>query len=257
MATGEASREGGGLSKGATKKRRRLHPAFERKPVLSNQMIQNLLLQLPGLLLGISVHEMAHGYAAYLKGDYTAKLMGRLTLNPVKHIDPFGTVLVPIMLALSGGPIFGWAKPVPVSTINFKSPRKDHALVGLAGPASNFVLAVVLGVLLRILLMIPGPSSVMTPLILMVFYAIIISVFLGVLNLIPIHPLDGSHVLTGILPAHMAQVYSRHERYGFIILLILIFTNVLVRIIQPIASVFSTVLFSVLGMRDFLAYFRI
>ena len=220
-------------------------------------MIQNLLLQLPGLMLGISVHEMAHGYMAYRKGDYTAKLMGRLTLNPVKHIDPVGTVLVPIMLAMSGAPIFGWAKPVPVSTFNFKSPRKDYALVGLAGPASNFLLAIILGVLLKILLLIPGPPSIMTPLILMVFYGIIISIFLGVLNLIPIHPLDGSHIVTGILPAHQAQVYSRHERYGFIVLLILIFTGILVRIINPISKIIYKGLFMALGMGDLLRFFGI
>jgi Zn-dependent protease len=220
-------------------------------------MIQNLILQLPGLILGISLHELAHGYVAYRKGDYTAKLMGRLTLNPAKHIDPFGTVLVPIMLALSGAPIFGWAKPVPVSPVNFKSPRKDYALVALAGPASNFLLALVLAVLLKVLLLIPGPASVMTPLILMVFYGAIISVFLGVLNLIPIHPLDGSHIVSGILPAHQAQVYSRHERYGFIVLLVLIFTGILVRIIEPIAMFLNKGLFTALGLREFLRYFGI
>jgi Zn-dependent protease len=210
-------------------------------------MIQNLLLQLPGLLLGISVHEMAHGYMAYLKGDYTAKLMGRLTLNPAKHIDPVGTVLVPIMLAMSGAPIFGWAKPVPVSPFNFKSPRKDNALVGLAGPASNFLLAIVLALVLKILVLIPGPANIMEPLLQMFFYGIAISIFLGVLNLIPIHPLDGSHIVTGLLPAHQAQVYSRHERYGFIILLVLLFTGILVRIIEPISIIFINVIIRIFG----------
>lgn len=198
-------------------------------------MIQNLLLQLPGLLLGISVHEMAHGYMAYLKGDYTAKMMGRLTLNPIKHIDPFGTVLVPIMLAFSGAPVFGWAKPVPVSSFNFKSPRKDNALVSLAGPASNLLLAIILSILFKIILLFHGPASIMEPLTKMFIYGIIISVYLMILNLIPIFPLDGSHIVTGILPAHQAQVYSRHERYGFIILLVLIFTGILPKILNTVA----------------------
>jgi Zn-dependent protease len=215
---------------------------------LSNQLIQNLLLQLPGLLLGISVHEVAHGYMAYRKGDYTAKLMGRLTLNPAKHIDPFGTVLVPIMLAISGAPIFGWAKPVPISTINFKSPRKDHALVALAGPASNFLLAIALSIVLKILTLLPGPTSIMEPLTSMFFYGIVISVFLMVLNLIPIFPLDGSHIVSGILPAHQAQVYSRHERFGFIILLVLIFTDILPKFIGMISfKIILPVFFKIFG----------
>ena len=202
---------------------------------MSNELFRTIILQLPGLLLGISVHEAAHGYVAYKKGDYTAKLMGRVTLNPAKHIDPVGTLLVPLMLAFSGAPVFGWAKPVPVSAFNFKSPRKDHALVSLAGPASNFLLAIALSIVLKLLTLIQGPVSIMEPLTSMFFYGIVISVFLGVLNLIPIHPLDGSHIVTGILPAHQARVYSRHERYGFIILLVGIFTGILPRFISTIS----------------------
>jgi Zn-dependent protease len=184
---------------------------------------------------------------AYYKGDYTAKLMGRLTLNPIKHIDPVGTVLVPIMLAMSGAPIFGWAKPVPVSPVNFKSPRKDNALVALAGPASNFLLALALSIVLKVLTLVPGPASIMQPLTAMFYYGIVISVFLGVLNLIPIHPLDGSHIVTGILPAHQAQVYSRHERYGFIILLVLLFTGILVRIIEPVSIIIINMIIRFFG----------
>jgi len=218
------------------------HSFQERKTPLNNQMIQDLLLQIPGLLLAISFHEMAHGYMAYRKGDYTAKMMGRITLNPVKHIDPFGTVLVPLILAFSGAPVFGWAKPVPVNSFNFKSPRKDNAIVSLAGPASNLVLAVALSLILKILLMFGGGGNIITPLARMLFYGVYISVILGVFNLIPVFPLDGSHILTGILPAHQAQVFSRHERYGPIILLLLIFTGLLWRIIDPFASiVFHTI----------------
>jgi Zn-dependent protease len=121
------------------------------------RVLQNLVIMIPPLLLAITVHEVAHGYIAYRKGDYTAKLLGRLTLNPIRHIDPIGTVLFPLMLALSGtGVIFGWAKPVPVNSFNFKSPKKDMVLVSLAGPVSNFLLAMLFALLLRILLWVPG-----------------------------------------------------------------------------------------------------
>ena len=209
---------------------------------MNSQIILKLIIQLPPLMLAISVHEMAHGYMAFLKGDYTAKLLGRVTLNPIKHIDPVGTVLVPLMLAFSGtGILFGWAKPVPVNSFNFKSPRKDNAIVSLAGPASNFAMAAILALVYRILLWVPGyayivSSPVLKPLAAMIVFGIHISVVLGVLNLIPVHPLDGSHIVEGILPAHQAQVYSRHDRYGFIILIALMFTGLLWRIIDPFYS---------------------
>ncbi len=209
---------------------------------MNSQIILRLIIQLPPLMLAISVHEMAHGYMAYRKGDYTAKLMGRVTLNPIKHIDPIGTVLVPLMLAFSGtGILFGWAKPVPVNSFNFKSPRKDNAIVSLAGPGSNFLLAAVLALVYRILLWVPGyayivSSPVLKPLAAMIVFGIHISVVLGVLNLIPIHPLDGSHIVEGLLPVRHARVYSRHEQYGFIILLVLMFTGFLWRIITPFYS---------------------
>ena len=209
---------------------------------MNSQIILKLIIQLPPLMLAISVHEMAHGYMAFRKGDYTAKLLGRVTLNPIKHIDPVGTVLVPLMLAFSGtGILFGWAKPVPVNSFNFKSPRKDNAIVSLAGPASNFAMAAILALVYRILLWVPGyayivSSPIFKPLAAMIVFGIHISVVLGVLNLIPVHPLDGSHIVEGILPAHQAQVYSRHDRYGFIILIALMFTGLLWRIIDPFYS---------------------
>lgn len=221
---------------------------------MNRDIILRLIIQLPPLMLAISVHEMAHGYMAFRKGDYTAKLMGRVTLNPIKHIDPVGTVLVPLMLAFSGtGILFGWAKPVPVNSFNFKSPRKDHALVGLAGPASNFALAAVLAIIYRILLWFPGyafivSSPIFKPLAAMIVFGIHISVVLGVFNLIPIHPLDGSHVVQGMLPAHQAQVYSRHERYGFIILIVLLFTGILWQVIAPFYSIIVSLIGSIFAI---------
>lgn len=221
---------------------------------MNSDLILRLIIQLPPLMLAISVHEMAHGYVAFKRGDYTAKMLGRVTLNPIKHIDPVGTVLVPIMLAFSGtGVIFGWAKPVPVSSRNFKSPRKDNALVSLAGPASNFILAAFLALIFRILLWVPGynaimSSAVLKPLVFMIIFGIRISVILGVFNLIPVHPLDGSHIVQGMLPAHQAQVYSRHERYGYIILLVLLFTGILWTIIGPFYSVIISLISSIFAI---------
>lgn len=221
---------------------------------MNSDLILRLIIQLPPLMLAISFHEMAHGYVAFKRGDYTAKMLGRVTLNPVKHIDPVGTVLVPIMLAFSGtGVIFGWAKPVPVTSSNFKSPRKDNAIVSLAGPASNFILAAFLALIFRILLWVPGynaimSSAVLKPLVFMIIYGIRISVILGVFNLIPVYPLDGSHIVQGMLPAHQAQVYSRHERYGFIILLVLLFTGIFWTIIGPVYSVIVRLISSIFGI---------
>jgi Zn-dependent protease len=190
---------------------------------------------------------------AYRKGDFTAKLMGRVTLNPIKHIDPMGTVLVPMILAFSGAPVFGWAKPVPVNSFNFKNPRKDNAIVSLAGPASNFLLAMVLSLLFRILLWVPGPeilwsNPVLQPIAIMIVSGIKISVIIGVFNLLPIHPLDGSHIVEGMLSSHSAQVYSRFDRYGPIILLILIFTGILWRIIGPAYSVVFGIITRMFGI---------
>ena len=221
---------------------------------MSNDLILRLILQLPPLMLAISVHEMAHGYMAFRRGDYTAKMLGRVTLNPIKHIDPVGTVFVPLMLALSGtGILFGWAKPVPVNSFNFKSPRRDNAIVSLAGPASNFLLAIILALVFRILLWVPGYNTIMAspvfkPLAFMLIFGIRISVVLGVFNLFPVHPLDGSHILQGLLPPHQAQVYSRHERYGFLILIVLLVSGLLWRIIGPFYSVIMGLISAVFGL---------
>jgi len=215
------------------------------------RVLQSLFLMIPPLMLAITVHEVAHGYIAYRKGDYTAKLLGRLTLNPIKHIDPIGTVLFPLMLALSGtGVIFGWAKPVPVNSFNFKSPRKDMVLVSLAGPVSNFLLAMLFALLLRILLWVPGAggSSVLVPLAVMLQFGIRISIILGVFNLLPIHPLDGSHIVEGLLPAQKAQAYSRLAPYGWMILIGLMFTGILWKIIGPLYVLVYVLISSIFGL---------
>ena len=213
-------------------------------------VLQRVFLMIPPLLLAITVHEVAHGYIAYRKGDFTAKLLGRLTLNPIKHIDPIGTVLFPLMLAMSGtGVIFGWAKPVPVNSFNFKSPRKDMVMVSLAGPVSNFLLALVFALLLRIIMWVPGAggSSIMAPLADMMLFGIRISIILGVFNLLPIHPLDGSHIMEGLLPAEQAKAYSRLAPYGWMIIIGLMFTGILWKILGPIYAVFFIFIMKIFG----------
>ncbi len=212
------------------------------------------IISLAPLLLAITVHEVAHGYAAYRKGDHTARLMGRLTLNPIKHIDPIGTVLFPLMLAMSGsGVIFGWAKPVPVNAYNFRSPRKDMVQVSFAGPFSNLLLAMAFALFLRILLWVPGPdvlwqSKVLGPLAGMLAIGIKISLYLGVFNLLPIHPLDGSHILEGLLPTEKAVAYSKLAPYGWMILIALLFTGILHRIIGPFYTLLYIFVATIFGL---------
>lgn len=204
-------------------------------------VFRTIILSIIPFLLALTVHEYAHGYVAYKKGDYTAKMLGRLTMNPIKHLDWFGTLVFPLLLAFSGMIVFGWAKPVPVNSFNFKNPRRDMMYVGLAGPVSNFLLSAVLALVLRILFMIFGPefilsSAILKPIAIMITLGFLVSIYLGVFNLLPIHPLDGSHVLEGLLPPEQAQAYSRLSQYGFIFLIILLFTGVLFAVISPIAG---------------------
>lgn len=215
---------------------------------------RNLILSVIPFLLAITVHEVAHGYAAYRKGDYTAKMLGRLTMNPVRHLDPLGSVLVPLILAFSGaGVIFGWAKPVPVNAFNFKNPRKDMVVVSLAGPLSNFILAAAMALVLRILLWFPGPGALMgspvgQPVVSILVLGIKVSIYLGVFNLLPIHPLDGSHILEGLLPPEQSRAYSRLSQYGAIFLIILLFTGVVSAITYPVYAFIFRVISGVFGL---------
>jgi Zn-dependent protease len=207
--------------------------------MFNQQVLQALVIGLPPFLLAVTVHEVAHGYIAKTKGDYTAQMLGRLTLNPIRHIDPVGTVLFPLLLAFSGiGIIFGWAKPVPVNSFNFRNPKKDMVYVSLAGPASNLLLALAFAFVFKIMLWFPGAagiwgSPILKPLASMTVIGIKISIYLGVFNLLPIHPLDGSHILEGLLPPDMSRKYSRLAPYGWIILVGLLMTGLLGRIIGP------------------------
>jgi len=178
------------------------------------------------LIIAMSVHEFAHGLVAYRLGDSTAKYSGRLTLNPLAHIDIFWTFLLPLFLFLTSGFVFGAAKPVPINYRALKNPKRDIILVGASGPLANFILGGLLAIVIKI---IPLPASLL-PLILNL---IVINVILGVFNLVPIPPLDGSHILMGLLPEPLALQYSRIEPYAFIILIILIWLGALNWIVWP------------------------
>ena len=191
-------------------------------------VIQLLIVMVPPLLLAITLHEVAHGWIALRCGDTTAKAQGRLSLNPLRHIDPIGTVLVPAVLAVLGGFIFGWAKPVPVNYHRLHQPKRDMALVALAGPTSNLLMA--LGWALIAVLGHGLPAELAwlgEPLLLMGVSGVNVNVMLGVLNLVPIPPLDGSRVLAGVLPDAVGQLMARLEPYGLILLVLLLVSGVL------------------------------
>jgi Zn-dependent protease len=172
----------------------------------------------------MTLHELAHGWVAYKLGDPTAKNRGRLTLNPIKHMDPIGTLMFFITAAIPGGFIFGWAKPVPVSPYYFKSRQRGMMWVGMAGPATNFVLAVIFAVVLNLLEpTLNQPGSVRDWVFTLLFLAMEVNVVLGVFNLIPIPPLDGSRILGGFLPRNAYERWVQVDRYGmFIIIVILV-----------------------------------
>jgi Zn-dependent protease len=191
-------------------------------------LIQQVAIWALPVLFAITVHEVAHGWAARRLGDPTAMMLGRLTLNPLKHIDPVGTVLVPLALIViskvTGGGlfIFGWAKPVPITAQNLRHPKRDMAWVAIAGPTANLLMAILWALILKLAITLPvGSMGLNMPLAYMADAGIKINLFLMILNLIPIPPLDGSRVVASLLPDHLAWKYSRIEQYGLIILLLM------------------------------------
>jgi Zn-dependent protease len=229
--------------------------------------MENVVLRLPQIVIqllafavAISVHESAHGWVAERLGDPTARWLGRITLNPIKHVDLIGTIIFPLMLAFLGAPIIGWAKPVPFVTRNLRNQRRDPALVGLAGPAANMLVAVgVVLVLVVLKAVMPsfrellnamimagaqGASGITAPLIYLLFSLAMVNLVLAVFNLIPIPPLDGSHVVGALLPPGLHWQWVQLERYGFLLLFALLWTGFLGVIFRPFVNILLWILFS-------------
>lgn len=184
------------------------------------------------LLVAVILHEIAHGYVAERLGDDTARRAGRLTFNPIPHIDPFGSVLLPLLLIFAGSPfIFGWAKPVPVNFMNLRNPKRDMIKVAFAGPGTNLVMALLSAVAVHVFLATDHPMLAN-----IAIGNVILNVALAVFNLIPILPLDGGRVLFGLLPRQPAMAFARLEPYGMFIVMALLFTGMLSAIIAPVTN---------------------
>ncbi len=218
-----------------------------------DSLISALAIWALPVLLAITLHEAAHGYVARHFGDPTADQAGRITLNPLRHIDPVGTLLVPAsILALSslfgaGGILFGWAKPVPVNFSRLRNPKADMLWVAAAGPFTNLIMALGWAILFRIAL-IGEPGAYTLPLLKMADAGMQINAVLMVLNLLPLPPLDGGRIAVSLLPHHLAWRFARLEPYGFPILLVLLFTGVLGAILWPLIAGFRFLLGALIGI---------
>ncbi len=206
-------------------------------PISPDKLLE-IVIQVAVLLFAVSVHESAHGWMALRCGDTTARDLGRITLNPVKHLDPFGSLLVPALLAFTGAPIFGWAKPVPVSLRGVRNPRRANLLVSAAGPVSNFAVALLGGLAFFVLraLAPTGPdlrTSLFYPLLLVALFTVAVNVSLGLFNLLPIPPLDGFGVVESFAPARWIRGVMWLRRYGFILLVVAVFTGGLSAVLGP------------------------
>jgi Zn-dependent protease len=209
-----------------------------------NQFITELIILAPPLLLALTFHEFAHGFVAYRLGDPTAQNAGRLTLNPLKHLDPIGTIAFFFIK-------FGWAKPVPVNPSYFRNPKKDMLWVALAGPATNLALALISAILTKTIWFLAAnlpysttAEAILVPLNGMLVASVWINLVLCIFNFLPIPPLDGSRILMGLLPNKAAMSYMQIERYGFVIILVLAFSGLLGKVIMPIISFANSLLLS-------------
>jgi len=219
-------------------------------------LIQQLAVFALPLIFAVTVHEAAHGWVASKLGDNTAKMMGRITFNPLPHIDIIGTIILPLgmyaLSVMSGSPpiLFGWAKPVPINTRNLKNFRRDTAFVAIAGPLSNFVMLIIWALFLRLAdQMDDSLRWIAEPLVYMGVSGIIINTLLMILNLLPLLPLDGGRVLNSLLPPKAAIIYSKTERWGLLILIALMFSGLLWPVLTPMMKFFQQFAFMIAGIR--------
>ena len=208
-------------------------------------LVQKIAIYALPVIFAITAHEAAHGYAAKHFGDLTAFNAGRISLNPLRHIDPFGTLLLPALTIMLGGILFGWAKPVPVDFGKLRHPKKDMLWVAAAGPAANFVMAIFWVFVIKFSMTVP--ESISLPLSLMGKAGVSINIVLMVLNLLPLPPLDGGRIAVSLLPQHLAIKFAQLERYGFVILIVLLFSGVLNKILMPIIGLVYALIAAVFG----------
>lgn len=202
-----------------------------------------VLLTIPALLVGLTFHEYAHALVAYKLGDPTAKNMGRLTINPIKHLDPLGTIFLLVFR-------FGWAKPVPVNPLHFRGDRQKGMLwVSLAGPGSNLVMALITAVIWKL---VEPQNPIVGAVLLNIFY---INLILAVFNIIPVPPLDGSKILAGVLPRSYSHVIYSLEKYGYVVLLLLMLFGIVGRVLMPVVQLLAALITGVLGVESLQLYF--
>jgi Zn-dependent protease len=225
---------------------------------MESNVIYEIAVWLVPLIVAIVFHEVAHGLVARRLGDPTAEQRGRLTLNPIRHIDPFGTVILPLLLAISHAPIFGWAKPVPVNYRRLNHPRRDMVLVALAGPGMNFLLALLGAAILAATILASGGAQQGVPLLIAAnaLNFILINIFLAVFNLLPVPPFDGGHVVEGLLPRSLARPFRRIGRYSLLVLVALLLVlpaispraDVIGRVVSPLVNHLATGLLALFGI---------
>jgi Zn-dependent protease len=208
---------------------------------MGHQSVAVIILMIIPIILAVTMHEAAHGYIAKLCGDYTAEQMGRVSLNPIRHIDIIGTIIVPIVIFATTGLIFGWAKPVPLNYNNLKHPRKDTVLVAAAGPFANLIMAIIFAIAHYVNAQFSA-SDTTKILELLTSYGVLLNIAFMTFNLIPILPLDGGRILQNLLPLSLARSYSKIEFFGLYLVMILAFTGVFSMIINPVIKTVSSFL---------------